>query len=244
MNTSMRAAALSGLMLLAAAAPGLAQAQPGEGDAVFRATTLQLAAEGQARVVPDTATVELGVAQEAPTAAEAMRADAELMSRTIAAVRRAGVAEKDIRTSGVSLEPQYVYEQNQPPRLTGYKAANQVVIMVRDLPRAGAVIDAAVAAGANQVQGVSFGLADPGPAQDQARQAAVRALAAKAELYAQATGYRVLRLVSLSEGEAAPIAAPRVFVTAARAGKMAATPIAPGETTVQVEVTGVYELSR
>lgn len=245
MKNPMRAAAALSLLVIAtatAAAPA-ALAQPAAGsDAVFRATTLQLSADGETRVPPDMASVQLGVMAEAPTAKEAMRQDAEQMTQAVAALRRGGVADKDIRTAGLELAPQYAYEQNQPPRLTGYRASNRVTVVVRDLARLGPIVDAAVGSGANQVEGISFGLSDPTPAEDAAREKAVKSLAAKADLYAKATGYRVLRLVTLSEGGVAPPTP--LALPMAMAAKREATPISPGETTVRVEVSGVYELGR
>jgi uncharacterized protein YggE len=245
MKNPMRAAAALSLLVVTVAAPAAALAQQpvAGGDAVFRATTLQLGATGETRVAPDMATIQLGVMAEAPTAQEAMHRNGELMTQAVAAVRRGGVAEKDIRTSGLELAPQYAYGQNQPPRLTGYRATNRVTVVVRDLARLGPIVDAAVGSGANQVEGISFGLADPTAAENAARQKAVQALAAKASLYAQATGYRVLRLVTLSEGQAVQPVTP-LALPMAMAAKREATPILPGETSVRVEVSGVYELGR
>jgi uncharacterized protein YggE len=240
----MPAAALV-LALGAAAAPlGGVQAQTAAaGEAAFRATTLNLSAFGETRLAPDMATINLGVVTEAPTAQAAMQGNATRMTQVMAALKRGGVAEKDVQTSQLSVEPQYAYEQNQPPRLTGYRAANQVTVTVRDLSRLGAAVDAVVGAGANQVSGISFGLADPTAAENAARQAAVKALAAKADLYAAATGYRVLRLVSLSEGASYTPPQPVPMVAMARFEK-AETPVAPGETRVRIDVSGVYELAR
>lgn len=243
------AAAAAALLLLAAAPAALAQAQPepaaASADALFHATTLSLSASGETKTKPDMATISLGVVSRAATAAEAMQADAADMQRVSEALRRGGVAEKDIQTSGLNLAAQYVYHDNQPPQLTGYQASNQVTVRVRDLARLGPIVDATVGAGANQINGISFGLADPTAAENAARQDAVRALQAKADLYARATGYRVLRLVSLAEGapEAPirPMAMSEVVVTGFR---KAATPVAPGEMTVRIEVTGLYELTR
>jgi uncharacterized protein YggE len=105
-------------------------------------------------------------------------------------------------------------------------------------------VDATVSAGANQVGGISFGLADPTAAENAARQAAVKALAAKADLYAQATGYRVLRLVSLSEGGGVTPPQPIPMVAMAARFEKAETPVAPGEVRVRIDVTGLYELTR
>ncbi|MDB5445006.1 MAG: hypothetical protein JWQ97_323 [Phenylobacterium sp.] len=247
MKMLMRAAAVSALLVAGAAPAGAALAQTAPAtaaDSAFRATTLNLSAYGETRIAPDMATISLGVTSDAPQAAAAMAANARQMSQVLAALKRGGIAPRDIQTSQISLEPQYVYEQNQPPRLTGYRASNQVVVSVRDLTRLGAAVDATVGAGANQLGAVSFGLADPNPAENAAREAAVKALAAKADLYARATGYRVLRLVSLSEGGSSVPPTPIPMVAMAARFEKAQTPVSPGEMQVRIDVAGIYELAR
>ena len=148
------------------------------------------------------------------------------MTATLSAVKAQGVMEKDIQTTGLSLNPQYVFHDGDPRRLTGYQALNNVTVTVRDLTRLGAAVDAVVAAGANQVNGIAFGLADPQTAENEARRAAMKALQAKATLYAEASGYRLDRLVSLSDtaGAVQPI-----MVTAMRRMAVASTPTEAGE---------------
>jgi uncharacterized protein YggE len=249
MKRLMRAAAM-GLALAGSAAAPAAMAQnagsagAGESDAAFRATTLNLAAFGETRLAPDMASINLGVTTEAATAAAAMQANSARMTQVVAALRKGGIAEKDIQTSQLSVEAQYAYEQNQPPKLTGYRAANQVTVTVRDLSRLGQAVDAVVAAGANQVGQISFGLADPAAAETAAREAAVKALAAKADLYARATGHRVLRLVSLSETGGVSPPMPVAMVAMSARFEKAETPVSPGEVRVRIDVTGVYELTR
>jgi uncharacterized protein YggE len=178
MKTFLRAAAISLALGAAAGPPALAQTLTPAAEGVFRTTTLSLAAEGRTRLAPDRATINLGVVSDAPTASAAMQANARQMSQVMDALRKGGIAAKDVQTSNVGLEAQYAYEQNLPPRLTGYRASNQVTITVRDLTRLGAAADAAVSAGANQINGISFSLADSTAAEDVARQSAVRALQA------------------------------------------------------------------
>jgi uncharacterized protein YggE len=103
------------------------------------------------------------------------------------------------------------------------------------------VIDAVSAAGANQINGISFGLKDPQDAQDEARRMAVKALAARAALYAEATGYHIARLVNLSEAAEASVQ-PRPMFAMAKAA--AATPVEPGELDVRIAVSGLYELAK
>src|ERR1700751_6014563 len=137
MQMSMRAAALSLVLVLGAGAAPAAVAQTASADAVFRATTLNLGAYGETRLAPDMATINLGVTTEAPMAQAAMQANAAKMGQALAALKRGGVPPKDIQPSQLGVEPQYAYEQNQPPRLTGYRASNQVTVTVRDLNRLG-----------------------------------------------------------------------------------------------------------
>ena len=227
------------LAITAATAPALAQGAPT--DRAFEATTLNLTADGEVRAAPDQATITLGVQTKAANAAGAMAANATQMNQVMAALRRAGVADRDIQTSNISLSAEYDYQQNQPPRLNGYAAANDVTITVADLKRLGGVLDAVVAGGANQINGIVFGLKNPLAAEDAARKAAVAALRAKADLYALAAGYHVSRLVNLSEGGGY---APGPVGVMAMAKAQDATPISAGELTVRISVTGLYELAR
>jgi uncharacterized protein YggE len=241
----MKATMLTGVALasLAIAPVVFAQAVGGPGS-MFQATTLAISADGQSKITPDQATITLGVQVTDATAQAAMRDDAARMTGVMAALRSAGVPDKDVQTSNISLQAQYTYVQNQPPKLTGYQASNDVTITVEDLTKLGPVIDAVTASGANQVNGISFALKDPTAAEDQARLAAVKALEAKAALYAEATGYHIVRLVNLTEGapeESSPI---RPMVMADIRAPAPATPVSSGQLTVDVTVTAVYELAR
>jgi uncharacterized protein YggE len=211
---------------------------------MFRATTLNLAADGEVKAAPDMASINLGVMVQAKTAQAAMQGNAQRMTEVIAALRKAGIAAKDIQTSGLNLNAQYVYEQNVPPRLTGYQASNQVTVIVHDLTKLGAAVDATVSAGANQVNGISFGLNDPTAAENAARENAVKALQAKADLYAKATGYRIGRLVSLSEGGGYTPRPPVPMMAYASKREAMDTPVSAGELNVRIEVSGLYELTR
>lgn len=246
MKALVRAGALGLLLATATAAPAaLAQTPPPSADSMFKATTLNLSAYGETRVAPDMANISLGVVTEAPTAAGALSANSERMTQVMAALKKAGIAEKDIQTSGLNLSPQYDYVQNEPPRLRGYQASNQVTIRVNDLDRLGAAVDATVKAGANNVNGISFGLKDPSAAENTAREAAVKALSAKADLYARATGHRVGRLVTLSEGGGYSPPSPMPVMAYARMEKASdATPVSAGELQVRIDITGLYELVR
>ncbi|MGZ8363975.1 MAG: SIMPL domain-containing protein, partial [Caulobacteraceae bacterium] len=236
MKASLAAGALAALLMIGAAPAALAQAAPPAADTMFRATTLNLSAYGEVKTAPDMATISMGVQVEARTAAAAMRDNAVRMNQVVAALRQAGIADKDIQTSGLSLNPQYTYADNQPPVLRGYQASNMVTVQVNDLARLGPPIDAVVGAGANNLNGISFGLKDSLAAENQARLLAVQALQAKAALYANATGYRVSRLVSLSEGGGYSSPPPPMAMMAVRnQAKDESTSVSPGEMTVRVD---------
>lgn len=251
MIRSLRVASLGAALLTATAfaAPALAQTAPGMDHggmhAMHHVPTLNLSAYGEVKVAPDLATINFGVLTEAPSAEGAMAANRDRMNRVMTSLERAGIAPRDIQTSGLNLSPQYDYVQNEPPRLRGYQATNQVTVSVRNLDRVGTTADAVVAAGVNQINGISFGLTDPQTAENTAREQAVRALQAKAELYARATGMRLVGLRSLTEsGGYQPSPPPMYRMEMAQAAQDSSTPVAPGELTLRVNIQGVYELAR
>ena len=241
MKALSRAAGIAAALLLTAS-PLAARAQTTA--AAETPTTVSLSAFGEVKSMPDEATISLGVQSKAATAAQAMGDNAETMNRVIAALRARGLPSKATQTSNISLSAQYDYEQNQPPRLSGYLASNEVAITVDDLGKLGSTLDAVVGAGANQISGISFGLKDTGAAEDAARLAAVKALRAKADLYAGATGYRVGRLLALNEG--GPVTEPLrpVMMVRAMAAAPSPTPVAPGELTTRIDISAVYELAK
>jgi uncharacterized protein YggE len=232
MNT---AAPLLSIMLLAA--PVAAQPAPAP-----RPTILSLSAEGRVAAQPDLAELSAGVVSSAATAAAAMADNSRAMTAMVAALRKAGVAAADIQTSNLSLNPQYRYESNKPPVLTGYQASNTVNLKVRNLAGTGALIDAMVAAGANQINGPSFSLASPEAALDEARAAAVATARARAEIYAKAAGLKVKRIDSITEGHAMP-PQPRPMMRMAMADSVAAAPpVEAGEVGLTVSVNVNFEL--
>jgi uncharacterized protein YggE len=246
MKSLFRAAAISALILAGSATAASAQSVSAS-DAAFRATTLNLSAYGETRTAPDKATISLGVQSQAASGVEAIRQNAERMSRVIETLKKSGIAAKDIQTSGLNLNPQYAYKEGEAPRLTGYQASNTVTVTVHDLSRVGQAVDATVNAGADTVGGVSFGLEDSTTAENEARLKAVSALQAKADLYAKATGYRIARLVSLNEGSsyaAPPPAPPMPMAAMARSEAAYKTQVEPGEMNVRVDVSATYELTR
>jgi len=222
------------------AAPQAALAQDAPQAVSTQGTLLSVSAEGKSEARPDLATINLGVTTEGQTAQAALQENARRMAALTQALRRAGIAERDIQTSNVSVYPQQQYVEGQQPRITGYQANNTVTAKVRNIDNTGRVIDAAVAAGGNTINGVSFSHADPDAQLDVARRNAIAEARRRAELYANALGMRVARIVAVSEGGgySPPVPMPMERF-AARDAAVASTPIAPGqiETTVSVNVT-------
>ena len=244
MKSLMRASALA--LTMAIATPALAHAQSmSDHHAQMTSPTFNLSASGEVRVAPDMATITTGVQTEAATAQEAMAQNRAQMNQVIAALRRQGIEERHIQTSSLNLNAVYDYPDNQQPRLRGYQASNQVTIQVHDLDNLGQAIDAVVASGANQINGISFGLENPRAAEDQARRAAVQALQARAALYAEATGMRLVGLRTLTESGGYSPQPPMPYARmemAADAG--GATPVQGGEVVVRIDISGVYDVSR
>ncbi|ANP48095.1 SIMPL domain-containing protein [Candidatus Viadribacter manganicus] len=238
----MKAAAAFAVLAAAAVAPA-AHAQTQTEHAHVEGTLLSVSADGTSEARPDLATINLGVTTEAQTAAAALADNARRMTALVAALRRAGVAERDIQTSNVSVYPQQQYVEGQQPRITGYQANNSVTAKVRNIDNTGRVIDAAVAAGGNAINGVSFSRADPDAQLDIARRGAIAEARRRAELYANALGMRVQRIVAVQEGGGyAPPMPVAVERFAMRDAAAASTPVSPGEIETRVSVSVTFEL--
>ncbi|MFD0737729.1 SIMPL domain-containing protein [Lysobacter koreensis] len=207
-------------------------------------TLLSVSAMAEAKRVPDIATLSAGVVTQAADANAAMRANAEQMAKVVAAIKAAGIAERDVQTSGVNLNPQYRYAENQPPVITGYQASNNVNLTVRDISKLGKILDALVATGANQVNGPSFDVDDKESAFDEARRSAIEKAQARAQMYAKTLGMRVRRIVSISEGGGYGPPRPMPMMAMAMEKAQADTSISPGENTLSVNLDVVFELAR
>lgn len=217
-------------------------------------TLLVVSAQGSSTRTPDMASYSAGVTTQGATASEALSANSTQMNRVVAALKQAGIADRDIQTSNLNLNPIYSqpkrlpdgsYEDG-PQRIVGYQANNNVSVRQRKLEDMGKVIDALVRAGANQVNGPNFMLAEPDAAQDEARVAAMRDARARADLYAKAAGLRVHRIISISEsGGYAPM--PVMYMRKEMAMDAAAPPppppVAAGELEMNINLTVQFELA-
>jgi uncharacterized protein len=208
-------------------------------------TLLSVSADAKATRVPDVASMSTGVVTQAADANGALRANAEEMNKMMAAIKAAGIAERDVQTSGINIYPQYQYAENQPPKITGYQASNTVTLKVRDISKLGKVLDALVASGANQVNGPSFEIDEPEAAYDEARRNALKKAQERAEMYAKTLGLRVRRIVSIDEGGGYQPPVP-VRMMAMKSASMEAmdTPVSPGESTLTANLNVVFELGR
>ena len=165
------------------------------------------------------------------------------MQRVRAALKAAGVEDRDIQTSNISLNPEYRYVNNQPPQLTGYSASNTVTVRFRDIANSGKILDALVKEGANQLNGPTLTIDKPEAALDEARGRAVAVGRARAELYARSMGMRVVRVVALSEsGSSYPVPPPMPMMERAMVGQAADSKIDPGEQKLQVNLAMTFEL--
>lgn len=226
----------------ALATPAMAQ-QPATALHAIAGTRLDINATGEATRIPDVAVISAGVVTRASTATAALEQNSAQMNRVRAALKRAGIADRDIQTSNISLNPEYRYADNQPPALTGYTASNQVNVRFRDIRNTGKILDALVAEGANQLNGPNLTIDEPEAALDEARSKALAVGRARAELYARSLGMRVVRLVAVTEsgGGYAPPPPMPVAVMAAR-GERDYAKIDPGEQKLSVSLGMTFEL--
>jgi len=231
------------LALGAAAIPAVASAQAEIPMPPIAGTRLDITASGEVTRIPDVAVISAGVVTRQQTASSAIQENSSRMERVLAALKKAGVAERDVQTSSLSLSPEYRYQENQPPHLVGYTASNQVSIRFRDIRNSGKILDALVAEGANQINGPSLTIDKPEAALDEARQQAIANGRARAELYARTLGKRVARVVSVSEGGGNyPVPPPMPVMMEARMAGQADTKVVPGEQKLQVSVSMVFDL--
>ncbi|MFL6754462.1 MAG: SIMPL domain-containing protein [Sphingomicrobium sp.] len=238
----MKTALIAALTLGALALSSAGQAQQASITQSIAGTRLDINATGEVTRVPDVAIISAGVVSRSATASAALQDAADRMQRVIAALKRAGIEDRDIQTSSVNLSPEYRYENNQPPQLVGYSATNTLSIRFRDIRNSGRILDALVAQGANQINGPSLTVDKPEAALDEARAKAIATGRARAELYARSLGMRVVRVVSVNESGGSYPVPQQIPMYEARAANAAATRIEPGEQKLQVNLAITFEL--
>jgi uncharacterized protein len=226
--------AVFGIALIAT--PALAQVNP--------PPTISVSGEGTVSVPPDLAVVDGGVTTDAKTAREAAEANNAAMAKVLAALKSAGIAEKDMQTSRLSLFPQYAQQTRPNPNpgpnvISGYRASNRVTIRVRDVTKVAATIDALVASGANEVGGINFMVTKASQLLDDARSEAVADARRKAEIYAKAAGVKLGAPISISEDSGS---APAPMMLRKMGADAASAPVAQGEEVLRVNVSVSWEI--
>ncbi len=236
----------AGLLALSLALGAAATAARAEDTAKPREATIIVTGEGQAEVAPDMALIDLGVVKTEKTAREALDANNKAMADVLTAFKDAGIAERDLQTSGFSINPQYQYPQNSsgenpPPVLIGYQVANTVTLRVRDLAKLGDILDKAVTLGANQGNGIRFVNDKPDATVSEARKKAVANAIAKAKELTDAAGVGLGRVLEISETSyrAEPMPIMRAMAKAYAADSV---PVAAGENSYSVTVNVTFAL--
>ena len=207
------------------AAPALAQTVP--------PPAISVTGEANVSVPPDLALVDGGVTSEAKTAREASDANNTAMGKVLLALKTAGIEQKDVQTSRLSLQPQSAPNRTGPTAIVGYRASNRVTIRVRDVSKVANVIDTLVGAGANEIGGINFMVSQASKLLDEARDKAVADARRKAEIYAKAAGVTLGAPLSISEEANAP---PTPYRKMAGGMAASAAPVAQGEETLSVTV--------
>lgn len=218
----------------------MVHALPTQAEAPRMERTITVSATGQAGAVPDTARIQTGVVSEAATAREALSANSDAMAKLISGLKSNGIEAKDIQTSSFNVEPRYTNPQEgQPPVIDGYRVVNQAEVLARDLDLLGEVLDRMVTLGANQINGISFEVSAAETLRDAARKDAIANARRRADLYAEAAGAKVGRVLSISEGVASE---PRPYAKAYRTAAMDAVPIERGTQMLDASVTVTWSL--
>lgn len=237
--------ALSMASLSGAALPAAAQEMHAMNhNAIQPETTLNISATAEIIAEPDVAWLTGGVTSEGETAKDALAQNAANMAGVYRALEAAGIARKNIQTSNFSLQPKYTYPKNAERILDGYIVSNQVTVKVTELDKIGGMIDAMVALGGNTFNGVRFGLLDSSEVMNEARRKAMKEAMARAELYADVTGYQVARIVTINESGGYNPSPQPVMMRAAAMDMAESTQISGGEQSYSMTVNVEFELRK
>jgi len=235
------AALVSATFFVPAAAAFAEDAKPHE-------AVITVSGEGHAAVAPDMAVVTLAVVQQAKTAQDALDQNNKAMGAVLATLKESGIAERDLQTSGFSVQPQYTYPNdkdghNQPPILNGYQVTNGLTVRVRDLSKLGGLLDQAIKLGVNQGGDIQFTNDKPDAVLEEARKKAVADAAAKAKTLTDAAGVKLGRIIAIHEGGV--VAPPQPYMRAMAAAPMdKAVSIATGENDYNASVSITYAIQQ
>ncbi|WP_334544712.1 SIMPL domain-containing protein [Rhizobium leguminosarum] len=228
---------------LAAAAPAFAQ------EMKPREPVISVTGDGELSVAPDMAIVNFAVVKQAKTAREALDENNKAMNDVLAALKSGGIAERDLQTSGFSIQPQYNYPQpvdgqQQQPQLIGYQTINSVTVRLRDLAKLGAVIDQSVSLGINQGGDIQFTNDKPDAAIEEARKDAVAEAVKKAKTLSEAAGVKLGRIIEINENVPRAMPQPVYRATMMKEASDAAVPVQSGENNYNVSVTVTFAIEQ
>jgi uncharacterized protein YggE len=228
---------------LAAAAPAFAQ------EMKPREPVISVTGDGESSVAPDMAIVNFAVVKQAKTAREALDENNKAMNDVLAALKGGGIAERDLQTSGFSIQPQYNYPQpvdgqQQQPQLIGYQTINSITVRLRDLAKLGAVIDQSVSLGINQGGDIQFTNDKPDAVIDEARKNAVASAVKKAKTLSEAAGVKLGRILEINENVPRAMPQPVYRATMMKEASDAAVPVQSGENNYNVSVTVTFAIEQ
>jgi uncharacterized protein YggE len=228
--------------LIAAAAIalwGLALAGPARASDSTLDNVVIVTGEAETAVVPDAVRIHAGVVTQGKTAGEATSANSKQMSALIATLKQNGIADRDMQTSRLSIQPVRASGRGMDAPITGFQTTNQVTVMLRDVGKLSTLLDKLIASGANNINGIDFTVTKPQEALDKLRAEAVEDARRKAEIYAKAAGGTLGKALAISEGGAVTPYPKTVMMRAAPE----AVPVAPGEQTLRVSVSVTFGLT-
>lgn len=215
-------------------------------DDADRTPKIVVTGEGEANIAPDMALLSLSVMREAATAREALDANNAAMSEVQKAMKDAGIADRDLQTGGVQINPRYDYtnkpDGTQEAKLAAYQVTNTINVRIRDLAKTGEVIDKSVTLGVNQGGSVTFTNDDPAAAREEARKNAVANAVAKAKTLSQAAGVSLGKILEISETSSAQPPIPMMEAKSFARDSGGSVPIQAGENTYRIQVNMTYEL--
>ena len=228
---------------LAAAVPAFAQ------EMKPREPVISVTGDGESSVAPDMAIVNFAVVKQAKTAREALDENNKAMNDVLAALKSGGIAERDLQTSGFSIQPQYNYPQpvdgqQQQPQLIGYQTINSVTVRLRDLAKLGAVIDQSVSLGINQGGDIQFTNDKPDAVIEEARKAAVADAVKRAKTLSEAAGVKLGRILEINENVPRAMPQPVYRATMMKEASDAAVPVQSGENNYNVSVTVTFAIEQ
>ncbi|MHB0970887.1 MAG: SIMPL domain-containing protein [Thermoanaerobaculia bacterium] len=233
--------AITIVILLLATLPALAQTQPPAYPREMQ--TISVTGTGRVTLAPDRVSFTVGVETNAADVTEAVEQSNRKTADVIAALKRAGVGEKEIRTSNFSIFPQQDYQEGRRPRIVGYQVVNNITVTRDKTADVGRLLEAAINAGANQVHGIGFSVADPARGRDQGLQAAFNDARAKAALLAKAAGRTLGEAIAIVEGSAPQPPMPFYGRAVAMEAKVSGpVPVEQGTDELSYTISAVFEL--